>query len=55
MPTYKMHKIELCILSDEYHRPGAVNADCNTSSRYFSAAAYCLFLSSIANAARALS
>lgn len=30
-------------------------ADCSTSSRYFSAAAYCLFLSSMAKAAKALS
>jgi hypothetical protein len=30
-------------------------AECSTSSRYFSAAAYCLFLSSIARAAKALS
>ena len=38
-----------------HYRPLVVRADCNTSSRYFSAAAYCLFLSSIASAAKALS
>jgi hypothetical protein len=37
-----------------YH-PEFESAVCNTSSRCFSAAAYCLFLSSIAKAARALS
>lgn len=38
-----------------HHSSLVSRADCNTSSRYFSAAANCLFLSSIASAARALS
>lgn len=39
----------------QYNHPEFERAVCNTSSRCFSAAANCLFLSSIANAARALS
>lgn len=50
MPTWKIRQTKYA-----HHRPVVVRADCNTSSRYFSAAAYCLFLSSIASAARALS
>lgn len=41
---------EVCL-----HYSEVARAECNTSSRYFSAAAYCLFLSSIAKAAKALS
>ena len=48
--TKKQKKKTIVLYHSELAR-----ADCNTSSRYFSASAYCLFLSSIAKAAKALS
>lgn len=52
---YKLKTTQPDALKNILYSLGVFSAECNASSRYFSAAAYSLLLSSIANAASALS